>query len=99
MDCTRMSSVDVGVIGAKGRDFELEIAFHYDNHAKVCADRISARKKLLHFFGSRVSGDVEVFRRNPADDVAHATAGEVGNVTGRTYTDGDLASALFHWRR
>ena len=35
MHCARMSSVDVSLVGAKGRDLELETVFQHDDDAKV----------------------------------------------------------------
>src|SRR6266480_6115210 len=44
------------------------------------ADRIGAREQFLDFLRSRVSRDVDVFRREIAHHVADTAAGEEGNV-------------------
>ena len=46
------------------------------------ADRVGASKDFLHFLGARIGCDIDVFRRLPADQIAHATAGEIGDVAG-----------------
>src|SRR5437899_1283891 len=74
VNCRRVAAVDVGVVGAKGRDFELKAVLDHDNDAKMRAHSVSARKNLLHCFGCSVCRDVEIFRRQPTHDVAYSTA-------------------------
>src|SRR6266536_1393261 len=99
MHRARAPSVDVSLVGAKGRDFELETVFQHDYDAKTRADRVGAREKFLYTFRLRVGSDVEILWRFAAKNVAHATAGEMGDVTFFTQTRGNLACRLFHRRK
>src|SRR6266487_4820060 len=94
-----MPAVDVSLVGAKGRDFELETVFQHDYDAKMRADRVGAREKFLYTFRLRVGSDVEILWRFAAKNVAHATAGEIGDVAFFTQTRGDLARGLFDRRK
>src|SRR4030095_16987264 len=62
-------------------------------------DRVGARKKFLHSFRLRVGGDVEILWRFATNDVAYATAGEIGDMAVLPQTCGNLACRLFHQRK
>src|SRR6266581_8781921 len=94
-----MPSIDVSLVGAKGRDFELETVFQHDYDAKMRADRVGAREKFLYTFRLRVGSDVEILWRFAANDVAHATASKISDVAFFTQTLGNLACRLFHRRK
>src|SRR4029077_419820 len=96
MNCGWVPSVDVSFVGPKSRHLELEIIFEYDDHSKMRADRIGSPKKFLHHFRARVGGDVVVFWRQTANHVAHATTGEVRNVTVLAQARSDFARSFFH---
>ena len=98
MDCARPPAVEIGVIGAKGGDFELEPVLDHHDDAEMRADRVGARKSLLHYLRGGVCGNVEIFRRFAADDVADTAAGEVGDVAAIAQTGRDFARGLFHGR-
>src|SRR6186997_2409624 len=99
MNCGRVSSVNVSLVGPKCCHLELEIIIEYDDHAKMRADGIGSWKKSLHHFRSRVGGDVVILRRQIANHVAHATTGEIRDVPLLAQTGSDPARRLFHWRR
>ena len=61
------------------------------------ADRVSVRENLLHDVRRRVSGDVEIFRRQTADHVAHTTACKISDVSVFAEALRDLTRGLFHW--
>ena len=98
MHGARPSSIDVNIVGAKGRHLELETVFHHKNHAKVRAHRIGMRKEFLHSFRVGIGGDIEVFRSFTANDVAHAATGEVRDMAALTQTHDHVARRLFHRR-
>jgi hypothetical protein len=60
------------------------------------ADREGARKKLLYNFRFGIRGDVEIFRRLAAGNVAHATASKVRDMAVLAQTRHDLSRRLFH---
>src|SRR5215216_5178864 len=99
MHRARVSSVDVSFVGAKGRNLELKIVFQHDDDAKMRTDRVGARKKFLHGFRLRVGGDVEILWYFATNDVAHATASEISDMTVLPQPCGDLARRLFHRRK
>src|SRR5207237_5312004 len=76
-----MSSVNVGVVGTKGRHLELKTVLQHDDHTKVRADGKGAWEKPLHGFRSRVGNDVVILRDQTAHHVTHAAACEVRDVT------------------
>ena len=80
----RSPSIRVRSIAAKRRDLcrdapPVYLIDHQD-HAEVRADSLRARKRLLHDIRSRRGRDVEVLRRAPEQQVAHATAGEIRSI-------------------
>ena len=94
-----MPAIDIGVIGAEGRDFVLETVFHHEDHSKMRANCVGTRKEFLHNFWPGIGGDIEVFRRLAADDIADATASEVRNMTALPQTRGNFSRRLFHRRK
>src|SRR4030095_7409641 len=70
----------IDIVGAEGSNFELQSVFQDNDNAEMRADRIRACKNFLHLLRARIGGDVNIFRREPADHVPNATAGEVGDV-------------------
>src|SRR5437588_8551626 len=62
------------------------------------ADRIGAWKQFLDFLRSRVSRDVDVFRREIAHHVADAAAGKEGDVIVFAQCCRDGARCFFHCR-
>src|SRR5207248_6932167 len=92
------TSVQVNVVGTEGSDFELEFVFQNDNYSKMGADRIGARKQFLDFLRSRVSRDVDVFRREIAHHVADAAAGKEGDLIVFAQFCRDGARCFFHCR-
>ena len=98
MDRAGVPPIDICVIGTKGRHLELEAVFHHEDHAEMGADRVGARKKLLHSFRFGIRGDVEIFRRLAADNIAHATASKVRDVAVLAQTRHNFARRLFHRR-
>jgi hypothetical protein len=95
----RMPSVDVRLVGAKGRDLELETVFQHDDDAKMRTDRVGARKKVLHRFRLRVGSNVEILWRFATNDIAHATASEISDMAILPQACGHLACRLFHRRK
>ena len=63
------------------------------------ADRISVREKVLDNFRTRIGSNVEVLGCETAHHVAHAPAGEVGDVAFVAQACSDFARRLFHRRR
>ena len=98
MHCARMSSIDVGVVGPKGGDFELETIFDHHDDTEMRADRVGARKNFLDGLGRCIGGDIEIFWRDAAHDIPHATTGEIDDVVALPQTRGDFACRLFHRR-
>src|SRR6266853_4997870 len=96
MNLARAASVQVDVVGTEGGDFELESVFQNDNDSKVRADRIGAREQFLHFLRSRVSRDVDVFRREIAHHVADTAASKKGGVVVFAQFCRDGARCFFH---
>ena len=78
----RVPAVKINAVSPEGRDLELEVIFQNDDDAEMCADRIGTMENFLHLGGARVSCDVEIFWSLTADEIAHAAAGEVGDVAG-----------------
>ena len=72
MDLGRVASVDISAIGAEGRDLELEIIFEDNNDPEMRADRVGAAKDLLHFLGTRIGRDIDVFWRSARRDRARS---------------------------
>src|SRR6266545_711968 len=99
MDCAWVPSVDVSLIGPKRRHLKLEIIFQYDDHAKVCTDRISPWKKSLHHLRSRIGGDVVILRSQAANHVAHTTTSEVRDVPIFAQARSNFACRHFHRQR
>src|SRR5437764_751549 len=93
-----MPAVDVSVIGAKRGHLKLKAVLQHDNHTEMRTDRVCARKKRLHCFRARVSGDIVILRCQTADHVAYATACEVRDVPPLTQARRDFARGLFHGR-
>src|SRR5206468_12754967 len=98
MNCGWVPSVDVRLVGTKSCHLELEIIVEYDDHAKMRPDRIGSWEKPLHYFRSRVGGDVVVLWRQTADHVAHTTTSEVRYVAMLAQACSDLARRFFHRR-
>src|SRR4029453_14035319 len=96
MNGSRMPSVEVSLIRTKSCYLKLEIAFQYDDYSEMRADCVGSRKQSLHDFGSRVSGNVVILRRQTAHHVPHATTGEVRNMTSFAQVRGALARRFFH---
>src|SRR6266487_6072871 len=99
MHGARPSAIDISIVGTKGRYFKLETAFHHEDHPKMRTNRIGARKEFLHNFWLGIGGDIEVFRRLAADDIADATASEVRDMTALPQTRGNFSRRLFHRRK
>ena len=96
MHRARPSAIDIHVVRAKSRDFELKFVFQNNDHAKVRADRVSARKNLLHNFGRCVRRDIVILRNQAANHVADTAAREVRDVTAPAQTRANLACRFFH---
>ena len=79
----RPPAIEVGAIRAECRDLELKSIFEDDDHTEMRAHRVGPGKYLLDRFRRRVGRDVEILRSLAAKKVPHASAGEVGHVTGR----------------
>src|SRR5207244_1122474 len=79
-------------------DLELETVFHYEDHTKMRANGVGARKKFLHVFRFGIRGDVEVFRRLAADDIAYASPREVRNMSAFPQTGNNFTRGFFHRR-
>src|SRR6266536_3940180 len=98
MNCGWMPSIDVSLIGPKSCHLKLESIFQHDDHSKMRTDRIRSLEKFLYHFGARVGGDVVVFWGQTAYHVAHATTGEIRDVTILAQTRSDFARSFFHRR-
>ena len=92
----RMPPVEINAVGPESRDLELQVIFQNDNDAEMRADRVGPAEDFLHFLRSRVGRDIDVFRRLPADQIAHAAAREVGNVSGRAQSIDERTSGQNH---
>src|SRR5438552_8394564 len=99
MHGARVPPIDICFVRTKGRYFELETVFQHDDYAKMRADRVRSLEKLLHNFWPGIGGDIEVFRRLAADDIADATASEVRDMTALPQTRGNFSRRLFHRRK
>ena len=93
-----VDGVDVRVIVAKGRDFELETVFHHEDHAKMRANRVGAREKLLHDVRLGIRGNVEIFWDLLTDNVAHTAPRKVRDMTAFAQARGNFTRRLFHRR-
>src|SRR5439155_10267777 len=98
MHSARMPSINVSVIGTKGRHLELKTVLHHDDHTKMGADCERAWEKRLHGFGARVGNNVVIFRDQTAYHVTYAASREVRDMAALTQTRGNYARHLFHGR-
>src|SRR5947207_1737009 len=89
-------SIEIGVIGAKGRDFELKVVLQDDNDAKTRAYRVSAREHMLHLLRARIRRDIEIFRRQTTHHIAHTATSEIGDVPAFAQPRADFPGRLFH---
>ena len=96
MHGARMPAIHISIVGTKRRHLELETVFDHEDHPKMRANRVGARKKLLHHFRRRIGDDIEVFRSFAANDVAHAAPGEVRKMAVLAHPGGNFARRLFH---
>ena len=62
------------------------------------ADRVGAGEHFLHGFRPRIGSDVDVLGNLPAQQIAYATAREVGLVPLLTQPPRDVARGRFHER-
>src|SRR5205085_6702238 len=94
----RTSAIEISAIGTKGRDLELESIFQHHDHPEMRANCIGARKQFLHEFRPRVRSNVDVLGHLAAQQIAHATAREVGHMLRGAQALCYIASREFHWR-
>src|SRR5450432_1278565 len=94
-----MPPVEIGAIGAEGRNFKLEAVFQHHDHTEMRAHRVSAGKDFLHILRPRVGRDIDILRDLPPDEVAHATAGKVGDMTRGSQPLNDAARRGFRRRK
>src|SRR6266480_2109922 len=99
MNCARVPSIDVSLIGTKCGHLELEVVFQNDDDAKMCADRIGPWKNSPHNFRSRIGGNVVILWSQAANHVAHTTASEVRDVTIFAQARSNFARRLVHRQR
>ena len=52
--------------------------FDNQNHAEFRAHRQATRKQFLHAVGTSVGGDVVIGGSRPQEEIAHATADQIG---------------------
>ena len=99
VDAARAASVDVGVVGAEGGDFEARAAVQDEDDAELRADRDGSGKEGLYGLGRGVGRDVVVERLPAEEAIAHASAGEVGVVPGVAQAPEDLSRRAedVHW--
>src|SRR5947209_8977175 len=91
-----MTMVEIGTVGPKGRDFEVETVFRDNDYPEMRTDSIRAWESLPDDVRRGICRDVEIFRRQTAHHVAHATAREIGKVTACAETSANGAGSLFH---
>jgi hypothetical protein len=82
MHVDRMPAIEISAIGTEGRDLKLKIVFQNYDHPEMRADRIGASENFLHVFGPCIGRDIDVLGSFSPNEIAHATAREIGDVSG-----------------
>src|SRR2546423_7307147 len=93
-----MTMVEIGTVGPKGRDFEVETVFRDNDHPEMRTDSIRAWESLPDDVRRGICRDVEIFRRQTAHHVAHGPTREVCDVPVVAQTACDLTRSCFHRR-
>ena len=94
----RVPAVEINAVGPESRDLELQVIFQNDDDAEMRANRVGAAEDFLHFLRARVGRDIDILGRLAANQIAHATACEVGGVPGRAQSIAQSARGHFHRR-
>ena len=81
VDLGGAAAIEVGALGAEGRDLEALAALADRDRPVLDAGRDRLREHALHLFGAGAGRDVEVLRRRTAEEIAHAPTDEEGLVT------------------
>ena len=84
-----MPAIEVGSIGAKTRDLELEFAFADENDTEMGAHFVVAREEGGDFSGARGGSDVIVLWLKAEQGVPHAASGEQGLMASLSQAAGD----------
>ncbi len=92
-----MPTVDINTILPESRDLERLVADHDPQHTERLARQVSnAREKTLRVLRPRTGGDVVVLGLGAEQMIAHAAAGEVGDVTGGLELLNDIDGPRVH---
>src|SRR6185503_2431108 len=94
VDRGRPATVDVGVVGAEGRDLELVVVFEDEHHAERGTHADGAAKQLPDGLGRRGRRDVVVARLAAEQTVTHAAAGQVRLESGGPEPPDDVSREL-----
>ncbi len=93
-----MTVVQIRAVRPKCRNFKIKSILDDNDDAEVRADSVGVRKNLLHNLRRRIGRNVEIFCRQTADHVAHASAREISDVGGRAQALRDVARSFLHRR-
>ena len=88
--------IQICAVRSKCRNFKIESILDHNDDAEVRADRVGVRENLLDNVRRRIGRDVEIFCRQTADHVAHATAREISDMAGRAQPLCDFSRSFFH---
>ena len=91
-DFRRSPAIQICAVAAKRRDFDDALVLPHEDHPKSCSDGLGVLEKLSHTRRRGVGGDVVILRSNAKQFIAHAPAGEIGDVPA-------LAQTLHHQQR
>ena len=92
------AAVDIGRVGAEGRNLELIAGDEHHDHSEPGPDRDRFVEQLLHHLGTGISRDVVVLGVGPEDPIADASAGEVGLEAGFVKAVHDAQRLMFLFR-
>ena len=99
MDGRWVPPVDVCRVRPKRCDLELEIILQNNDHTKMRANGVRARKKPLYVFRPCVGGNVVILWQQSANHVTDAAAHDVCDVTFFAQMHYNFACGLFHGRQ
>src|SRR6267142_5852330 len=96
-DAVRVTAVGVADVGPKRRHFHFRTVFHNQNHTEFRAHSQAAREKFLHALGTRVGGYIVIRWIAVQQDVAHASAHQVGLMPTAAQRGANLVGQFTSW--
>ena len=93
-DLHRPATVQVRPVSAEGGDFDPPAASFHEHDAELCADLPGGPEERADLLRQGRGGDVEILRRLPEQQVAHAAARQQRLVAGGPELPDDLCGRL-----